>query len=68
MEAAPRERHDQALVTDRDGVIRHWESACVSVFGYSREEAVGQSLDLIVPPPSRRSTGAASTGPWPPVS
>ncbi len=51
MEAAPRERNEQALVTDRDGVIRRWESACVSVFGYSREEAVGQTLDLIVPPP-----------------
>jgi PAS domain S-box-containing protein len=50
MEAAPRERNDQALVTDRDGVIRTWESACVSVFGYPREEAVGQTLDLIVPP------------------
>jgi PAS domain-containing protein len=42
-------RH-QALVTDRDGVIRRWDSECVGVFGYSSEEAVGLTLDLIVPP------------------
>lgn len=40
----------QALVTDRDGVIRRWESECEGVFGYSSEEAVGQTLDLVVPP------------------
>ena len=40
----------QALVTDRDGVIRRWDSECVGVFGYSSEEAVGQTLDLVVPP------------------
>lgn len=40
----------RALVTDREGVIRRWGSACVSVFGYSSEEAVGQTLDLVVPP------------------
>ena len=42
-------RH-RALVTDRDGVIRRWDSECVGVFGYSSEEAVGETLDLIVPP------------------
>ena len=41
---------DQALATDREGVIRRWEGACVNVFGYSPEEAVGQTLDLVVPP------------------
>jgi PAS domain S-box-containing protein len=40
----------QALVTDRDGVIRHWDSECVRVFGYSSEEAIGKTLDLVVPP------------------
>jgi PAS domain S-box-containing protein len=40
----------QALVADRDGVIRRWGSECVGVFGYSAEEAVGQTLDLVVPP------------------
>jgi PAS domain S-box-containing protein len=43
------QRH-QALVTDRDGVIRRWETECVDVFGYSSDEAVGQTLDLVVPP------------------
>jgi PAS domain S-box-containing protein len=39
-----------ALVTDRDGVIRRWDSECPGVFGYSSEEAIGQTLDLILPP------------------
>lgn len=43
----------KGLVTDRDGVIRRWESECVDVFGYSSEEAVGQTLDLFVPPALR---------------
>jgi PAS domain S-box-containing protein len=47
----PEDEHRyQALVTDRDGVIRRWESECVGVFGYSSEEAIGKTLDLVVPP------------------
>jgi PAS domain S-box-containing protein len=33
----------------RDGIIRPWNAAASTVFGYSAAEAVGQSLDLIVP-------------------
>ena len=40
----------QALVADRDGIIRRWDGGCVRVFGYSSEEAVGKTLDLVVPP------------------
>ena len=42
------DRH-QALVVDREGVIRRWESECARVFGYSSEEAIGKTLDLVVP-------------------
>jgi PAS domain S-box-containing protein len=45
------EQPNQALVTDRDGVIRRWERQCVEVFGHSSEEALGKTLDLVVPPP-----------------
>jgi PAS domain S-box-containing protein len=43
-----------ALVADRDGVIREWDSRCAEVFGYRAEEAIGQTLDLIVPPPLQK--------------
>ena len=46
----PEDGQYQALVTDRDGVIRAWESDCVGVFGYSSDEAIGKTLDLVVPP------------------
>ena len=40
----------EALVlADRQGVIRYWSSGATALFGYSVDEALGQSLDLIVP-------------------
>jgi PAS domain S-box-containing protein len=40
---------DAIIFADRDGVIRAWNQAATEVFGYPREEAIGHSLDLIVP-------------------
>lgn len=34
---------------DREGIIRLWNSGAEALFGYTAAEAVGQSLDLIVP-------------------
>jgi hypothetical protein len=31
-------------------VIRRWGSECSLVFGHSAEEAIGKTLDLVVPP------------------
>ncbi|GGE52492.1 signal transduction histidine kinase [Agaricicola taiwanensis] len=44
---------DALIVTDRDGVIRFWNPGAVRIFGFPVEEAVGQSLDLIIPPKLR---------------
>ena len=37
------------LVSDREGVIRFWNSGAELMFGHTSAEAVGQSLDLIIP-------------------
>lgn len=37
------------LFADRDGKIRFWNAAAETMFGYPAQEALGQSLDLIVP-------------------
>ncbi len=37
------------IFADRDGIIRLWNSGAEAMFGYEAEEALGQSLDLIVP-------------------
>lgn len=43
-----------ALVfAEPSGVIRIWNAAAESLFGHSTAEAVGQTLDLIVPPDYR---------------
>ena len=44
------ERTDHAVVAaDPEGVIRFWNPAAEAMFGHPRAEAVGRTLDLIVP-------------------
>lgn len=43
------EMPDGALLADPQGVIRFWNIGCQRIFGYTAEEAVGQSLDIIIP-------------------
>jgi PAS domain S-box-containing protein len=40
---------DAILYADREGIIRLWNRGAELVFGFSAEEAIGQSLDLIIP-------------------
>ena len=40
---------DAVIFADAEGVIRMWNAAAVAVFGFTASEAVGRSLDLIVP-------------------
>jgi PAS domain S-box-containing protein len=40
---------DAIIFADRQGVIRLWNPAAEAVFGFSAEEVVGQSLDIIIP-------------------
>ena len=40
---------DAAIYADRAGRIVRWNRAAAALFGYSAEEALGQSLDLIIP-------------------
>src|SRR3972149_150613 len=34
---------------DQDGIIRLWNAGAEAIFGYGAREAVGKSLDIIVP-------------------
>jgi PAS domain S-box-containing protein len=40
---------DAILVSDRAGIISFWNSGAEQLFGHTAAEAVGQSLDLIIP-------------------
>jgi PAS domain S-box-containing protein len=40
---------DGILFADETGVIRFWNAGCERIFGHTSSEAVGQSLDLIIP-------------------
>jgi PAS domain S-box-containing protein len=40
---------DAIICADRTGAIIRWNRACTALFGFSAEEALGQSLELIIP-------------------
>ena len=40
---------DAIMFSDRDGIIRLWNSGAEKMFGFSADEALGESLDLIIP-------------------
>jgi PAS domain S-box-containing protein len=42
-------RSDAIIATDRDGVILFWNPGAERIFQYSAGEAIGRSLDLIIP-------------------
>jgi PAS domain S-box-containing protein len=42
-------KSDAIIATDRDGVIRFWNPGAQRIFQYAPDEAVGRSLDLIIP-------------------
>ena len=45
---------ERATVTvDRKGIIRQWGDAVSEVVGYSAEDALGQSLNVVIPPALR---------------
>lgn len=41
------------IVADSAGIIRFWNTSAADVFGYSEAEAVGRTLDLIIPEAQR---------------
>lgn len=40
---------DAVIFSDPDGTIRAWNAAAERTFGFSREEALGANLDIIIP-------------------
>ncbi len=40
---------DAVIFADAEGVIRVWNSGAETIFGYQASEALGQTLDLIIP-------------------
>jgi PAS domain S-box-containing protein len=40
---------DAIIATDREGLINFWNPGAARIFGFTAEEAIGRSLDLIIP-------------------
>ena len=52
---------DALILADTGGVIRWWNAGAERLFGYTREEAVGQGLNLLVPERFRPAHDAGFT-------
>lgn len=46
---------ESLIFSDREGIIRIWNPASETIFGYTAEEAIGQSLDIIIPETMRQA-------------
>ncbi|HWG47901.1 MAG TPA: PAS domain S-box protein [Gemmataceae bacterium] len=46
---------DAIIFADREGTIRVWNESAAALFGYAPDEAIGRSLDLIIPEHLRRA-------------
>jgi PAS domain S-box-containing protein len=52
---------DAIVATDRDGLITLWNAGATRIYGHSADEAIGQSLDLIIPENQRARHWAGYT-------
>ena len=52
---------DAVICEDHSGKISRWNHACTVLFGYSAEEALGQSVELTYRSICELHIGAAST-------
>ena len=48
-EAVLRTSSDAIVVADGEGIIRFWNPGAERIFGHASGEAIGQSLDIIIP-------------------
>ena len=40
---------DAIIAADKDGIVRFWNPGAERIFGYTSEDTIGQSLDIIIP-------------------
>lgn len=48
-DAVLRTNSDAIVASDKDGIIRFWNPGAERIFGYTSGDAIGQSLDIIIP-------------------
>jgi PAS domain S-box-containing protein len=55
MDASDATRNDQraSVTVDREGIIHQWGDAVTDVVGYSADDALGRSLNVVIPPALR---------------
>ncbi len=54
-EAIVEQASDAIILADREGAVQVWNRGAETIFGYTAAEALGRSLDLIIPERFRRA-------------
>lgn len=49
VEAVLTTESDAIIATDRAGIVTFWNPGAIRIFGFTADEAIGRSLDLIIP-------------------
>lgn len=49
-----RDMPDAVICSDAQGRIQFWNAGATRIFGFTESEALGQSLDIIIPEPLRQ--------------
>jgi PAS domain S-box-containing protein len=49
LEALVANTTDAVIIGDAEGMIRHWSPGAEAMFGHSAQEAIGASLEIIIP-------------------
>ena len=52
------------LLLSADGTLIGWEGACERIFGYARQEVLGQKFDLLFVPEDRAWACRRTSWPW----
>ena len=48
---------DGIVASDKDGIIQFWNPGAERIFGYTSVDAIGKSLDIIIPERLRARSG-----------
>lgn len=52
-------RSQGIVLADTEGIILHWDEGAETLFGFASDDAIGQTLDLIIPERHRERHWAA---------
>jgi PAS domain S-box-containing protein len=51
---------EAVIIAGNDGTILEWNESATRIFGWSREQAMGENIDMLIPDNQKDNTGKAT--------